>query len=140
MNSVLACKQLSKSFGDGDVALEILRGIDFEVANREMSYDIKDRNLRLLGQTLSKIIRKSDTLGRLDAGTFALLMPVTPLQKALPVCTRLASILMEKRLDVDGIRIHVTLGLADFQPGQDKSAMDLMTRAQEDLANKKSAN
>jgi len=116
-----------------------LMDIDFEVADQEMSYDIKDRNLRLMGDALSRIVRKSDTLGRLDAGTFALLMPVTPLQKALPVCTRLANILMEKRLDIDGIRIHVTLGLADFQPGQDTSAMDLITRAQEDLANKKSA-
>ena len=35
MNSVLACKQLCKSFGDGDVALEILRSIDFEVTEGE---------------------------------------------------------------------------------------------------------
>ena len=35
MNSVLACKQLCKVFGDGDVALEILRGIDFQVAEGE---------------------------------------------------------------------------------------------------------
>mgnify|MGYP001816446871 FL=1 len=35
MNSVLACKQLCKSFGDGSVALEIVRGIDFEVAEGE---------------------------------------------------------------------------------------------------------
>ena len=35
MNSVLACKQLCKSFGDGNMALEILRGIDFEVAEGE---------------------------------------------------------------------------------------------------------
>ena len=35
MNSVLACRQLCKSFGDGNMALEILRGIDFEVAEGE---------------------------------------------------------------------------------------------------------
>ncbi len=35
MNSVLACKQLCKTFGEGDLALEILRGIDFEVAEGE---------------------------------------------------------------------------------------------------------
>ena len=112
--------------------------IDFEVADQEMSYDIKDRNLRLMGEALSRIIRKSDTLGRLDAGTFSLLMPATPLNKALPVCTRLADILMEKRLDVDGIQIQVTLGMAEFLPGQDSSGMDLMARAQADLDNKKS--
>ncbi|MBW2178015.1 MAG: hypothetical protein JRH03_13905, partial [Deltaproteobacteria bacterium] len=39
-----------------DLAL-CLMGIDFEVDDKKMSYDIKDRNLRLLGQTLSKIIR-----------------------------------------------------------------------------------
>jgi lipoprotein-releasing system ATP-binding protein len=31
MSSVLACKQLCKTFGDGDVALNILHGIDFQV-------------------------------------------------------------------------------------------------------------
>jgi diguanylate cyclase (GGDEF)-like protein len=117
-----------------------LMDINFEVADTEMRYDIKDRNLRLMGETLSRIIRKSDTLGRLDAGTFALLMPATPLQKALPVCTRLANILMEKRMDVDGIRIHVTLGIAEYEAGQDTSFTDLMTRAQTDLSNKKPAN
>jgi len=92
-----------------------------------------------MGEALSRIIRKSDTLGRLEAGTFALLMPATPLKKALPVCNRLADILMEKRLDVDGIRIHVALGMAEFLPGKDTSGIELMARAQADLDNKKSA-
>ena len=110
-----------------------LMDIDFEVADRKMSYDIKDRSLRLMGEALSIIIRKSDTLGRLDAGTFALLMPATPLTRALPVCTRLSDILEEKHLDVEGIQIHVTLGIAAFEPGNDTSAMDLMERARKDL-------
>jgi diguanylate cyclase (GGDEF)-like protein len=114
-----------------------LMGMDFEVANQEMSYDIKDRNLRLMGEALSRIIRKSDTLGRLDAGTFALLMPATPLSKALPVCTRLADILMEKRLDVDGIRVQVSLGMAEFLPDKDAAFTDLMARAHADLEQQK---
>ena len=116
-----------------------LMDIDFEVADQEMSYDIKDRNLRLMGETLSRIIRKSDTLGRLEAGTFALLMPATPLKKALPVCNRLADILMEKRLDVDGIRIHVALGMTELLPGKDTTVIELMARAQAELDNKQSA-
>ncbi|MBW2614275.1 MAG: diguanylate cyclase, partial [Deltaproteobacteria bacterium] len=119
-----------------DLAL-CLMGIDFEVDDKKMSYDIKDRNLRLLGQTLSKSIRKSDTLGRLDAETFALLMPETSVEKALPVCNRLADILTAKRLDVDGISIQVALGVAEILPGKDKSGQDLITRAQAELDRKK---
>jgi len=114
-----------------------LMGIDFEVVDQTMSYDIKDRNLRLLGQTLSKIIRKSDTLGRLDAGTFALLMPETSAEKARPVCNRLADILMEKRLDVDGIRLHVALGITEIDNGSDKAGVDLVARAETELNRKR---
>jgi len=131
--------EFHRSLRYGEKLSVCLMAIDFEVADLEMSYDIKDRNLRVMGEALSRIIRKSDTLGRLDAGTFALLMPATPLTKALPVCTRLADILMEKRLDVDGIRINVTLGMAEFIPGQDSLPLDLMARAHDDLDNKKSA-
>ncbi|MDH3980779.1 MAG: lipoprotein-releasing ABC transporter ATP-binding protein LolD [Gammaproteobacteria bacterium] len=35
MSSVLACTGLGKTFGEGDLALEILRGIDFSVASGE---------------------------------------------------------------------------------------------------------
>lgn len=110
-----------------------LMGIDLEVADLEMSYDIKDRSLRLIGQSLSKIIRKSDTLGRLDAATFALLMPQTRLDEAHPVCRRLAETLTENRLEVDGISIHVALGMAELVPEKDKTAMHLMARANAEL-------
>jgi len=35
MNSVLACRQLDKTFGDGEVALHILQGIDFTINSGE---------------------------------------------------------------------------------------------------------
>jgi len=35
MSSVLACRQLDKTFGDGDVALHILQGIDFTINSGE---------------------------------------------------------------------------------------------------------
>lgn len=35
MSSVLACRQLDKTFGDGDVALRILQGIDFTINSGE---------------------------------------------------------------------------------------------------------
>jgi lipoprotein-releasing system ATP-binding protein len=35
MNSVLACRQLDKTFGDGDVVLHILQGIDFTINSGE---------------------------------------------------------------------------------------------------------
>ncbi|MCW8802493.1 MAG: efflux RND transporter permease subunit, partial [Candidatus Bathyarchaeota archaeon] len=88
-----------------------LMGIDLEVADLKMSYEIKDRNLRMIGQSLSKLIRKCDSLGRLDAETFALLMPETPTEQAEPVCSRLRSLLMEKRMDIDGIRMKVALNI-----------------------------
>ena len=35
MNSVLECRQLGKTFGDGDVALHILQGVDFTIRSGE---------------------------------------------------------------------------------------------------------
>lgn len=84
-----------------------LIGVKLEVADSQISYEIKDKNLRQLGRTLLRIIRKSDYLGRIDAETFALLMPQTSTQEAHPVCNRLCALLMGKTLDEDGIRIQV---------------------------------
>jgi len=73
-----------------------LMGIDLQVSDNRTSFEIKDRNFRLIGQTLSTLIRKSDYLGRLDAETFALLMPQTSAQEAEPVCNRLRNLLLRK--------------------------------------------
>jgi len=111
-----------------------LMGIDLEVANLKMSYEIKDRNLRMIGQTLSKLIRKCDSMGRLDAETFALLMPETPTEQAAPVCNRLRSLLMEKRMDVDGIRMNVALNIVALDCQSEETAIEMLDRSEKDFA------
>jgi len=94
-----------------------------------MRFEIKDRNFRLIGQTLSTLIRKSDYLGRLDAETFALLMPQTSASKAEPVCNRLRNLLLGKKLDTDGIRLDVALGIVDFDHQSKETALQILNRS-----------
>jgi diguanylate cyclase (GGDEF)-like protein len=116
-----------------DISL-CLMGIDLEVADLKMSYEIKDRNLRLIGQTLSKLIRKCDSLGRLDAETFALLMPETPTDQAEPVCNRLRNLLMEKRMDVDGIQMEVVLSIVELDHSSKEAADEMLDRVEKNFA------
>ena len=110
-----------------------LMGIDLEVSDKRMSFEIKDKNFRLIGQTLSTLIRKSDYLGRLDAETFALLMPQTSALKAEPVCNRLRDLLLKKKLDSDGIRLDVALGIVDFDHQSKETALQILTRSRKEM-------
>ncbi|MEJ2096772.1 MAG: GGDEF domain-containing protein [Deltaproteobacteria bacterium] len=111
-----------------------LMGITLEVANLKMSYEIKDRNLRLIGSTLSKLIRRCDSLGRLNAETFALLMPETSPSQAKPVCNRLINLLLEKKLDIDGLRIHVDLSIVAVECHAGVPASDLLAQAEKEFS------
>jgi diguanylate cyclase (GGDEF)-like protein len=110
-----------------------LMEIGLEFADPNMSYDIKDRNFRSLGETLSEIIRNSDTLGRLDDQTFALLMPQTPVREAGPACNRLKERLLAKRLEIDGIKLSVTIGLAELDYEAEEYGADLLAHSTEAL-------
>ena len=111
-----------------------LMGIDLEVSDKRMSFEIKDRNFRLIGQTLSTLIRKSDYLGRLDAETFALLMPQTSGPKAEPVCNRLRNLLLGKNLDADGIRMTVGLSMIDVDYTSEDTGADILNAARKGLS------
>jgi GGDEF domain-containing protein len=95
-----------------------------------MSFEIKNRNFRLLGQTLSNIIRKSDHLGRLEAETFVLLMPQTSAAEAAPVCCRLQDLLMAKSIEADGLRMDVKLSIVDLDPASNDTADNILKVAQ----------
>ena len=110
-----------------------LMGINLEVSDKRMRFEIKDRNFRLIGQTLSTLIRKSDYLGRLDAETFALLMPQTSASKAEPVCNRLRNLLLGKKLDTDGIRLDVALGIVDFDHQSKETALQILNRSRKEI-------
>ncbi len=118
------------------LALCLMR-IDLEVSDKRMSFEIKDRNFRLIGQTLSSLIRKSDYLGRLDAETFALLMPQTSTSKAEPVCNRLRNLLLEKKLDVDGIRLDVVLSIVEFDHQSKETAVQILERSRKYFEDKR---
>ncbi|MFC1859640.1 efflux RND transporter permease subunit, partial [Thermodesulfobacteriota bacterium] len=106
-----------------------LMALDLEFTDAHMSYDIKDRNFRSLGETLAKLIRKSDTLGRLDEQTFALLLPQTSVQEAEPVCNRLKDLLTAKHLETDGIELTVTLGLAGLNYDTEEYGAELLAKS-----------
>jgi len=112
-------------------------GIDLEVSDKKTSFEIKDRNFRLIGQTLSSLVRKCDYLGRLDAETFVLLMPQTTIPKAEPVCNRLRNLLLRKKLDTDGIRLDVVLSIVAFDHQSKESARQMLDRSRKYIEDKR---
>ena len=117
------------------LSLGLMR-IDIEMNAAGRCYDVKDRNFRLLGHTLSALIRKSDALGRIDDRTFALIMPQTTFQQAEPVCRRLRDMLKSRRLDVDGLCLHVSLNISELDTRADLPAETLLAQSTAALFNK----
>jgi diguanylate cyclase (GGDEF)-like protein len=97
----------------------------------------KERILRSLGEAFSMQIRKCDTLSRFDHQTFALLMPQTSMADAQLFCERLKRLFVERCKEFDGARVKLSVGLADFVNGTDKSASDMLARATALLQNAK---
>jgi GGDEF domain-containing protein len=90
----------------------------------------KERILRDLGQSFTKVIRDCDTLSRFDHQTFALLMPHSSKADAKLLCNRLRDLFEEKFNEAQGeMPLKLTFGLADFVRETDESGSDLLARA-----------
>jgi diguanylate cyclase (GGDEF)-like protein len=117
-----------------DLALGVM-GIDFETTTPQSGYDAKDQIVTYLGNILSTHVRKSDTLGRLDSQTFALLLPHTPALEAEQICERLWHPVERDLFETTGIRVSVSLGLANLSRQTGGTAMEFLGSAMDALEN-----
>jgi len=111
-----------------DLALGFVK-FDFNSASPGLDDLAKERILRELGQSFSKMIRDCDTLSRFDNQTFALLMPHSSADDAQLLCHRLRCLFEEKCNASQAVQVKLTFGLADFVGEKDESGSDMLARA-----------
>jgi diguanylate cyclase (GGDEF)-like protein len=110
-----------------------LMRMDFRTSNSELNHDDKDRLLKLLAAILSKSVRRSDTLGRVDTLMFGLIVPHASAPEAQQISERLwGSLQAEAHQDTE-IRVRVATGLVEYQAEDDETETDFLGRATEEL-------
>jgi diguanylate cyclase (GGDEF)-like protein len=123
-----------RRYGASPFSLVILDIDHFKQINDTHGHLVGDAVLKLLGSEISGAIRKVDTAVRWGGEEFAILLSNTPLAAARGFCDRLRSAI-ERMETVNGIRLTVSLGIAEYFPEEDESV--LLGRADRALYNAK---
>jgi two-component system, cell cycle response regulator len=115
--------------------LDDLRGI-----NSRYGYPAGDAALREVAQEMTRSVRPYDSIGRLDGGTFALVLPGCDGESTRLAAERLRSVLAEHRFKTDDAVWHVTMsyGVVSASRTDDARAEWLIERADTALAQAKS--
>ncbi len=80
----------------------------FKLINDNFGHAVGDATLIEVLNTLHKLIRNVDTIGRIGGEEFAALLPQTDLQTATELAQRLRSAVEELKVTVDGLSISIT--------------------------------
>jgi len=92
-------------------------------------YNAMDRVLKVLGRTFTREIRRCDTLCRLEAQTFALLITHAKEQKARTVWNRLERLFKKRLAEITDIALTLSFTTVNLLHDMDKNGIDLMDRA-----------
>ena len=106
---------------------------DFKKVNDIHGHGVGDEALRHVAETLTRMLRGFDLLGRLGGEEFCVLWPETDLDAGKAAAGRMLEGLGAAPLDTDGLRLRLTvsIGVAQFVP--DKSLDSLLREADEAL-------
>jgi len=88
----------------------------FKSVNDTYGHDVGDRVLKLFANVIQQRIRKTDMFARIGGEEFVLLMPDTPIDKALVFNNKLREILLNCNFKYQGKQITITssVGLSEF--------------------------
>lgn len=103
----------------------------FKVVNDHHGHAVGDRVLQACCVRWERLLREQDVLGRLGGEEFAVLLPETPRAEALAVADRLRAAIASGHI-VDGVRVTVSIGLADIAAADEVWA-DTLERADQAL-------
>jgi diguanylate cyclase (GGDEF)-like protein len=92
-----------------------------------------EETLRSMSTILSRGLRKSDGLGRVDTSTFAFMLPQTKIEEARDIVNRAARSFQDTLTAQEKTLLKITMGLVAFQAEEDATADDLYARAEEAL-------
>jgi diguanylate cyclase (GGDEF)-like protein len=107
---------------------------DFKRINDDFGHLKGDEVIRIVGEVLRKTIRRSDKACRYGGEEFVILMPGTRSNEAFEVAERIRKnikALVEEKLN--GMKVSVSIGIAEVDFSQDVTIEDVMKRADEVL-------
>lgn len=126
---------LSLSKRHHSAATFILMDLDhFKVINDTYGHFIGDQVLIHFTQTIQKILRESDLIGRIGGEEFAIFLPDTEINNALQVAEKIRNTISRSILEYDGEVVTYTVSLGvESSSHKDQSIDELFKRADEKL-------
>ncbi|RCV90965.1 GGDEF domain-containing protein [Billgrantia montanilacus] len=82
-----------------------------------------DQVLIELAKLCRKLLREEDTIARLGGEEFAVVLPLTPLVRSLPLAERLRQRIAEHAFGIEPGQITVSIGLAEYRPGEPRDVL-----------------
>ena len=129
----------AQRYGHG-LALCMIDLDHFKVVNDTHGHLCGDRVLKDFGRLLGESIRKYDVACRYGGEEFAVILPDTPLDKAITLCERFRERIkaFEFRFEDTHLRITTSVGVASSPPGGDIGSEQLIDLADKALYRAKS--
>ena len=129
-NRTLALERLGSAITAGRSTALIHIGIgNFRTVNDSLGQEGGDRVLQQLGQRLQGILRPGDSLARLVADEFLLLLDNCGSDSAVGIADKLQQLLLKPlRINTQEVALDCRFGIAAF-PGDGDNAEDLLRRA-----------
>jgi diguanylate cyclase (GGDEF)-like protein len=106
---------------------------DMASANPYLDSEQKETLLHRVSDFFVHNLRSCDIMGRCDLHRFGIIAPQTPAEQAWTLCERLKQLLLSRRWATGGVRLKVFCGVVELSPDAEETAVELLTRAAEDL-------
>jgi diguanylate cyclase (GGDEF)-like protein len=116
-----------------DLSICLIRIEDDDAAPTFSCFNVNSPVLKAMTDAISDQMRLSDTFGRLDSRTFALIMPHTPEPLAVKIKERIEKLVETHRFFPTGSHPNITFGLATLRKDGSESSEKLYARAQMQL-------
>lgn len=101
----------------------------FKSVNDRYGHATGDQVLKSVCAQIDQTVRESDSLGRYGGEEFILLLPETPLDRAVEVAERLRRMVENTKMRVDGVEISVTLSIGAAAIGPDSKDSDSLVQS-----------
>ncbi|HEY7890719.1 MAG TPA: diguanylate cyclase [Solirubrobacteraceae bacterium] len=113
---------VTRADGGGQATLVVLDLDDFSSINEGYGYKAGDELLALIAGELSRRLRGTDLIARLDGDQFAVILPDTACEQASAVAESLAAAIAQCSISMAGARVGVTasFGVAQIRPSADE--------------------
>jgi diguanylate cyclase (GGDEF)-like protein len=129
-------KEFQRSERSGSALSLVMADIDhFKMINDALGHQVGDEVLKAVAEAISEDLREYDLAARFGGEEFALILPETPLGKAVPVAERVREKVSRLSLKgtLKGYTVTISLGIVAYPNQRIKSVDDLIRIADDAL-------